>query len=153
MYKGTPLLNVTTMGAEKRALMQEFWDQFRNVDSMLSQLHGGADEFGGAGVERGGLGSFVNTESIAASFGKTKQLAFQLLATTRLGQEYFKPNPNENYFIFKKIPEWEGGIQVPEIIQEAARRMPGMSGIPSQVGTSTRQAATSAALNRLNPRD
>jgi len=165
MYSGKPLLNVTTAGAEKRELMQEFWDQFRSVDSMMSQLHGGAEDFGGAGLERGGLGSFVNVDAIAASFGTMKRLAFQLLATTRLGKEYFKRNPEDNYFIFKKIPEWEGGIDLPEFVQQKMRDyIPGASGgptafpsqfpgIPSQISSSTRQAATSAALNRILPSD
>ena len=149
-------------GEEKRALMVEWYEQFRAIDAMLGDLTTAGEAFGGAGTERGGLASFVDPSDLAGSLDKMKRLAFQLVSTARLADEYFKP-PDENIFIYKTIPSWEGNVnaarlgKMGEAVMDALGVIDKTTGwpvqLPSQISSSTRQAATSAALNRILPSD
>jgi hypothetical protein len=163
-FTGEPIKAMTD-GAEKRALMVEFYDMFRVIDGMLGDINPGQEAFGGAGTERGGLASFVNPSDVGGSWRKLKSYAFQLISTARLADEYFKP-VDDNIFIAKAIPNWEGNLPAGGMQRMAGGALDalGVSGrktannfpsvthaanVPSQISSGTRQATTSAGLSRI----
>tara|TARA_R110002051_G_scaffold4429_2_gene23569 strand:- start:1192 stop:3714 length:2523 start_codon:yes stop_codon:yes gene_type:complete len=154
-----------TGGEAKRELLTRFYDKFREIDDMIGQVAPGKEAFGGSGTERGGLASFVNPSDLAGTFAKWRALAFQLISSRRLGEEFFKENPAENIFMQKVIPNWEGNVNAMTmkkggewLLKRAGLTGPSMGvsrqlSLPSQISSPTRQATTSAGLSRLLNRD
>ena len=152
----TPLV-ADTGAAEKLEAFREFYDRFRAMDATIFRIRPRAQEFGGAGEQRGDPSKFVrpvaSLKDGLAMLRPIRELGWSILTMKKLGKEYMKA-PNENIFLLKDIPEWQGNVSLPAIVSRAKKGLfgTGVAGTPGagQVSASARTGVQNALLNKLN---